>query len=220
MNRLPRKDLDKNILVFCSHPDDLDISMGGSVAKFSKEGNNIVVVIFSYGELSHLKEEIIKTKREREARNSGRVLGYNDIQFFGLPDSKISSKIEEMGIKDKIKELIIKYKPIKVFTHNPSDPMPDHNAVNSVVIKAIKELKTRIPLYGFDVWNLYNLKERDRPLYFVDISDTFWTKVKALSMFKTQLHVMLYFLPIVFLRAKFAGRKNHCKYAERFYRLL
>ena len=165
-------------------------------------------------------EEIIKTKREREARNSGRVLGYNDIQFFGLPDSKISSKIEEMGIKDKIKELIIKYKPIKVFTHNPSDPMPDHNTVNSVVIKAIKELKTRIPLYGFDVWNLYNLKERDRPLYFVDISDTFWTKVKALSMFKTQLHVMLYFLPIVFLRAKFAGRKNHCKYAERFYRLL
>lgn len=220
MNKLPTKELGKNILIFCAHADDLDISMGSSVAKFSKEGNNIIVIIFSYGELSHLKEEIIKLRREREARNSGRILGYNDIQFLGLPDSKISSKIEEMDIKNKIKELIIKYKPVKIFTHSPSDPLPDHKAVNSVVTNSLKSMKLDIPLYGFDVWNLYNTKERDRPLYFVDVTDTFWTKVKALGVYKSQLHVMLYFLPIVFLRAKFAGRKNHCKYAERFYRLL
>lgn len=220
MNRLPTKELGKNILVFCAHADDLDIAMGGSVAKFSKEGNNIVVVIFSYGELSHLREDIIKLKREREARNSGRILGYSDIQFLGLPDSRISSKIEEMNIKTKLKELINKYKPIKIFTHNPSDPLPDHKAVNKVVTESIRELKKGIDLYGFDVWNLYNFKEKDRPIYFVDITETFWTKIKALKEFKSQLHVMLYFLPIVFLRAKFSGRKNNCKYAERFYKLL
>ena len=220
MNQLPIKNLGKNILIFCSHPDDEIIGCGSSTAVFSSEGKNVVSVIFSYGELSHLKEEIIKKKRVRESEKASRMIGSKEVIFLGLPDAKISSKIEEMDIKNKIKELIIKYKPIKIFTHNPSDPMPDHRAVNSVVTNAIKELKTNIPLYGFDVWNLYNLKERDRPLYFVDISNTFWTKVKALSLFKSQLHVILLFLPIVFLRAKFAGRKNHYKYAEKFFRLL
>ena len=125
-----------------------------------------------------------------------------------------------MNIRDKIKELIIKYKPAKIFTHNPSDPLPDHNAVNSAVTGVLKELKRSIPLYGFDVWNLYNFKERGRPIYYVDVTETFWKKIQALKSFRSQMHVMLYFLPIVFLRAKFAGRKNHCRYAEKFYRLL
>lgn len=210
----------ENILIFCAHPDDEVLGCGSSTAVFSSEGKNVISIIFSYGELSHLKEEIIKKKRMRESEKASRMIGSKEVIFLGLPDSKISSKIEEMNIKDKIKELIKKYKPIKIFTHNPSDPLPDHKTVNEIVTSTIKDLKLGIPLYGFDVWNLYNIKERDKPLYYVDISRTFWTKVKALALFKSQLHVMLYFLPIVFLRAKMAGRKNHCKYAERFYKLI
>ena len=89
-----------------------------------------------------------------------------------------------------------------------------------MVISAIKELKIKTPLFGFDIWNLYNIKEKDKPLFFVDVSETFWTKIKALRLFKSQLHIIIYFLPIIFLRAKLAGRQNNCRYAERFYKLL
>ncbi|MBU0929615.1 MAG: PIG-L family deacetylase [Nanoarchaeota archaeon] len=210
----------ENILIFCAHPDDEILGCGSSTAVFSDEGKDVISVIFSYGELSHLKEEIIKKKRIRESEKASKMIGSKEIIFLGLPDSKIASRIEELNIKEKIKELIKQYKPIKIFTHNPSDPLPDHKTVNEIVTNTIKELKMDIPLYGFDIWNLYNLKERERPLYYVDISKTFWTKIRALSIFKSQLHIMLYFLPIVFLRAKMAGRKNHCKYAERFYKLI
>lgn len=210
----------ENILIFCGHSDDQILGVGGTSAVYSKQQKNVITIIFSYGELSHLKEEIIKKRRIRESENASRMIGSKEVIFLGLPDAKISSKIEEMDIKNKIKELIKKYKPVKIFTHTSSDPLPDHRAVNEIVISAVKELKINTPLFGFDIWNLYNIKEKDKPVFFVDISKTFWTKVKALRLFKSQLHVMLYFLPIIFLRAKLAGRQNNCRYAERFYKLL
>ena len=210
----------ENILIFCAHSDDQILGVGGTSAVYSKQGKNVITIIFSYGELSHLKKEIIKKKRIRESENASKMIGSKEVIFLGLPDSKISSKIEEMDIKNKVKELIKKYKPIKIFTHTPSDPLPDHKSVNEVVISAIKELKIKTPLFGFDIWNLYNIKEKDKPLFFVDVSETFWTKIKALRLFKSQLHIIIYFLPIIFLRAKLAGRQNNCRYAERFYKLL
>ena len=210
----------ENILIFCAHSDDQILGVGGASIVYSRQGKNIITIIFSYGELSHLKEEIIKKKRIRESENASRMIGSKEVIFLGLPDSKLSSKIEEMDIKNKVKELIKKYKPIKIFTHTPSDPLPDHKSVNEVVISAIKELKIKTPLFGFDIWNLYNIKEKDKPLFFVDVSETFWTKIKALRLFKSQLHIIIYFLPIIFLRAKLAGRQNNCRYAERFYKLL
>ncbi|MDD5650134.1 MAG: PIG-L family deacetylase [Candidatus Nanoarchaeia archaeon] len=213
-------DRNENILLFCAHPDDEILGVGATSAVYAKQGKNVITIIFSYGELSHLKEEIIKKKRIRESEKASRLVGAKDVIFFGLPDAKIASKIEEMHIKDKVKELIKKYNPTKIFTHSPSDPLPDHKTVNKVVLEAVKELKTNIDVFGFDVWNLYNTKEKERPLFFVDVSETFWTKLRAIREFKSQIHVMLLFLPIVFLRAKFAGRKNNCKYAERFYKLI
>ena len=50
------------ILILAPHPDDEILGVGGTIAKYSKEGKNNYVVIFSYGEVSHLKEEIIKLK--------------------------------------------------------------------------------------------------------------------------------------------------------------
>ncbi len=210
----------KNILVFCSHPDDLDISMGGTAAIYARKGYRIISVIFSYGELHYLKKEVIVKRRIQEVKNSGRILGYNDFIFFGLPDSKIASQIEEKNIKEKVKDLINRYDPDKIFTHSPSDPMPDHKTVNKVVFEALKEIKKDYGLYSFDVWNVSNFKEKRRPKMIIDISDTFYLKIKALREFKSQTHVMIQLAPAIFIRAKWFGLKNGCKYAERFYKLM
>lgn len=128
-----------------------------------------------------------------------------------------------MKIKDKVKQLILKYKPEKIFTHSPSDPMPDHRTVNQVVSEALDEIKQekgkKYDLYGFDIWNISNHKEKNEPKLYVDISKTFWDKIKALKEFKSQPHVMINLIPAIFLRAKWYGLKAKCKYAERFYKL-
>ncbi|MFA5175997.1 MAG: PIG-L deacetylase family protein [Candidatus Nanoarchaeia archaeon] len=218
--RIPNNE---NILYFVAHPDDEIIGVGGTIAKYSNEGKNNYVIIFSYGEVSHLKEEIIKLRRVRESTKAGKIVGVKDTIFFGLPDSNIKSKIEEMKIKDKVKQLILKYNPEKIFTHSPSDPMPDHRTVNKVVIEALNEIKSKkgkkYDLYAFDIWNISNSKEKNEPRLYIDISEFFWKKIEALKEFKSQSHIMINFIPITFLRAKWYGLKAKCKYAERFYKL-
>ncbi len=208
----------KNILVFCAHPDDELIGLGGTIAKYSQENYNIIVVIFSYGELSYYKEEIIKKKRYRESKEASKILGSRDVIVLGLPDGKIKKSITPEVIKS-VRELILKYNPERIYTHTPSDPLPDHIAVYNAVMKALKSIKRHYDVYGFDVWNLTNLKERNFPVVYVDVSETLWKKMKCLWIFRTQFHVMLYFFPIILARAIYFGLKNHCRYAERFYKL-
>ena len=38
------------IMVFAAHPDDEVIGAGGTIAKYAREGRQVVSVIFSYGE--------------------------------------------------------------------------------------------------------------------------------------------------------------------------
>ncbi|MEW6062878.1 MAG: PIG-L family deacetylase [Nanoarchaeota archaeon] len=207
----------ENILCFVAHPDDSIIGIGSTLAKYVKEKKRIIEVIFSYGEISHLKKEIIVKKRVSEIKSAAKILGYKDIIFFGLPDSKIKQNVEK--VKDDIKKLIRKYRPIKIFTHSPSDKLPDHLAVNEAVISCINEMKFDTYIYGFDVWNITNLKESENPKLYVDVSDTFELKIKALKEFKSQRHVILQLMPSIYTRAKLHGDHLDCKYAERFYKL-
>ncbi len=207
-----------NILVFVAHPDDLEIGMGGTSLKYSQQGKKIIQVIFSYGELSILKKNIIVIIRKKEAKKAGKLIGCKKIIFFGLSDGKISSEIKEKNVKEKVKKLIKQYKPIKIFTHSIDD-LPDHKAVNRVVIETLDELKSKAEVYAFDIWNPTSLTKANYPKLFVDVTNTFDTKIKALKLFKSQKHVMLQLMPAVFLRAKLAGQYDNCKYAEKFYKI-
>jgi len=200
-----------------AHPDDSIIGVGATIAKYVKEKKQIIEVIFSYGEVSHLKKEIIIKKRVNEIKNAARVLGYKELIFFGLSDSKIKNNIG--NIKNEIKKIIKKYRPIKIFTHSPSDKLPDHLAVNEAVISCIGEMKLNTDVYGFDVWNMTNLKEVENPKLYVDVSNTFELKIKALKEFKSQRHVVLQLMPSIYARAKLHGEHLGCRYAERFYKL-
>ncbi len=194
-------------------PDDEVISLGGTLAKYAREGKNIVCVIFSYGEISYLKSHVISVRRKRESEDAAKLLGYNNLIYLGLPDGKISSEID--NIKEKIKDIILEYNPIKIFTHSPNDNLPDHKAVNKLITFLTKELRFK-EVYGFDVWNISNKKA---PKLYVDVSDTFDLKIEAMKLFKSQRHVMLQFIPIAYARGKLAGDQINCKYAERFSKL-
>ncbi len=207
----------KNILCFVAHSDDAAIGIGGTLVKYVKEKNNIIEVIFSYGELSHLRKNVIIKKRISEAKSAAKILGYKNVIFFGLPDAKIGKEVYK--VKDKVKKLIKKYKPVKIFTHSLSDPLPDHKAVNKAVIGVLEEMKSKVGVYSFDVWNITNFSEAENPRMYVDISDTFDTKIKALKNFKSQMHVILQLMPSIYTRAKLHGQHYGCKYAERFYKL-
>tara|TARA_Y100000310_G_C20636064_1_gene791225 strand:- start:634 stop:1257 length:624 start_codon:yes stop_codon:yes gene_type:complete len=205
------------VLVIVAHSDDEAIGCGGTIAKYTKAGEKVTVVILSFGEGSQplIKDELVKKTRIKEAQNVSRYLGVERTIFLGIPDLKINSKNKEDI--NKVKAIIEKYKPSKIFTHSTSDPHKDHRETNKLVLEATKGLDYSV--YTFGVWNPIYIRDTNVPRLFVDVSETFEKKLKALKLFKSQRLSVYQLLPNIFLKAKIAGISNHCKYAEVFYKV-
>lgn len=210
-----------SVLVFCAHPDDEVFGPGGTMAKYAREGKAVRAVIFTYGYESHpwQKEEVTQEVRIRESKKAASVLGYRQCIFLGMEEGKILKQVEETTVVPKIRALIERYKPSKIFTHSLNDPHPDHKAVHRVMRAIVASLEKPVEMYAFDIWTFLTLRERGRPQLLVDITDTFWLKVKALKYFKSQRVSLLSLLWSVYLKAFLNGLKNECRYAEAFYKV-
>ncbi|OYT41618.1 hypothetical protein B6U80_01015 [Candidatus Pacearchaeota archaeon ex4484_26] len=204
----------ERILILCAHSDDEIIAAGGTIAKYVKEKKDVKVVIFSSGEKSvpWLKEKRIIKQRENETAKVSKVLGCK-VEFLGLPDLKLAENLEANS--KKIRKIMQKFKPDKIFVHNKYDAHPDHRAVFYILEKALAGRKRKPKIFTFLVWAFFNPK--DSAKFYVKIDDYFANKIKALGIFKSQkFFIYLNYLPI-FLSNRLAGIKNRCKYAETFY---
>ena len=210
----------KNIIVFAAHSDDEGIGIGGTLLKYSKE-YDIIKVIFSAGEKtlvvgSHLHESYIINERIKETERISRKMGVKENIYLHLIDGKLQKFKNDEGVLNQVENIILKYKPEKIFTLTSIDPHPDHRAVNEITLNALESSDHRCELYCYEVWNMVNLKE---PIVYEDISDLMGKKVKLMREFKSQwIYVYLLLIP-TYLRALKNGRKINKKYAERFFKL-
>lgn len=206
-----------NIIVFCAHADDSEISLGGTILKYS-EKYHIIKVIFSSGELSspHLKQSHIIEERMKESEKISKKMGIKENIYFHLMDQKLSKFSDDEGVVNKTKEIIKKYKPVKIFTLTSTDPHNDHKAVNKIVMNVLKELNYKEEIYGYEVWNIIKL---DEPIVYEDITKFMKKKIQLMQEFKTQWFSIYLLLIPTYIRAFLNGRKIKVKYAERFFKL-
>jgi LmbE family N-acetylglucosaminyl deacetylase len=210
-----------SIIVFCAHSDDQILGVGGTLAKYAKEGKDITTVIFSYGESSHfwLQRKVTVEMRVKEAQKADRVIGGSGVIFFGLTENKFADETDEKDIFHRIIALITDLKPSKIFTHNTDDPHPDHRAVTKIVLDALFEMDYKCDVYSFQIWSPIKFTERNSPKLVVDISDTFKTKMEALNCFKSQKLSVYILLPSMFFSVLIQGINNHKRFAEVFYKI-
>ena len=204
-------------LVFCAHPDDEIVGMCGSLSKYAKEGAEIVTVIFSFGEKSQplIKEEHIAKARVLESHKVDYLIGKESI-FLGLDEGKILEQADELDVRGKVRRIIRKYRPKKIFTLSSTDPHKDHRDVNSIITSVFDEMKYKGELYTFEVWNVIN---ENNPAVYVDVSSTFKNKLSLLKRYKSQ-KVFIYFLWLpIYFRGRRYGSKIGCDYAEKFYKI-
>jgi LmbE family N-acetylglucosaminyl deacetylase len=212
----------ETVMVFCAHPDDEIIGAGGTIAKYSKEGKDVITVIFSYGESSHLwmKRKYTVTTRVNEAKKAGKIVGTKKTIFLGLRDGMLLKDVKEKKLEGVIANLIKKYKPTKIFTHSHDDMIfVDHKAVSNVMTKMLKKIKYQGDMYIFDIWNPMTVRRRNKPKMMVDVSRTFSTKMKALQCFKSQSFVIAELKPLIYIRAIKNGLAIGVKFAEKFYKV-
>ncbi len=208
----------ETIMVFCAHNDDQIIGAGGTLAKYAQEGKEIIVYIFSFGESSHPhyhKEEIIK-RRVKELHNADETIGIKKSFFLGLTEGDFFNEFTKKKRKEIIVRALTEQMPTKIFTHSTDDPHKDHQAVNNIVLSIAKELMYQGEIFSFDVWNPFNLRNRNLPKLVVNIKETLPLKVKAFTCHRSQVPTLFIMIPSIYIRAFMIGLQYGQMYSEKF----
>lgn len=109
-----------DILAFGAHPDDVEISVGGTLAKQVALGNKVGIVDLTRGEMGTRGTPEI---RDKEAQEAAKALGVHVRENLGFRDGFFRND-EEHQIK--VIRMIRKYRPETVITNAPYDRHPDH----------------------------------------------------------------------------------------------
>ncbi|MDP9306447.1 MAG: PIG-L family deacetylase [Thermoproteota archaeon] len=199
----------KTIIAFGAHPDDLEIGMGGTIAKLSAMGYNVQPVIAT---LPNFVKSDTKEGRKSESMLSAKVMGCKSPIFLDLsPEQMVFGR----KLVTLIDSLIKEHKPDSVFTQWHGDSHQDHQILTSSVISACRNqnnlfmYETTIP--GGITQNSF------RPQLFVDITETIDIKKNALECFQSQfIRCGEIWIPAVIGRCSFRGYQVDAKYAEAF----
>ncbi|MBU2561646.1 MAG: PIG-L family deacetylase [Nanoarchaeota archaeon] len=208
----------ETIMVICAHPDDEIIGAGGTIAKYSKQGKRVIAVIFSYGEKSHwwLQKKHTVEMRVKESKTAGSIVGIEKTFFLGLKDFELREEVKDEKNLDPIENVILKYRPSKIFTHSPDDLIySDHLAVWGAVDKVTDRIGYKGDIFVFNIW-AKDVRLSKNPKLFIDISDTFSLKWNALKCFRSQHMYIFQLYPGLLWRAFRSGLENRCRFAESF----
>ena len=199
----------KSILVFGAHPDDLEIGMGGTIAKLSAMGYEVQPIIAT---LPNFVKSDTKEGRKTESMLSAKVMGCKPPVFLDLsPDEMIFGR----KFITLIGSLVTKYKPDSVFTQWYGDSHQDHQILTKSVISACRDQDN---LFMYETTLPGGITENSfRPQLFVDISETINTKKNALECFESQfVRCGEIWIPAIIGRCSYRGYQINSKYAEAF----
>jgi N-acetylglucosamine malate deacetylase 1 len=176
-----------HILAFGAHADDVEIGMGGSIAKLTARGKRIGICDLTEAQLSSNGTIEI---RKSEAKKAAEILGVTKRLSLAFPDRGLL--LQEEFIR-KIAFVIRRYQPQIVFAPYFLDRHPDHGncarlveeAVFSAGIKKYHTENTQTPHKVSNVY-FYMINGFHKPDFTIDISDTMEYKIAALRAYKSQ----------------------------------
>src|SRR4029079_7257504 len=120
-----------DLLVFGPHADDLEIGLGGTIAKHAADGASVGLCDLTEGELS---SNGTIDERKREAARAAQVLGAAWRENLGWPDGGIA---ETPDIIRSAVDLIRRARPATIAIPYWEDRHPDHVAASTVLRRAI-----------------------------------------------------------------------------------
>lgn len=199
----------KKVVVFGAHPDDLEIGMGGTVAKLVRLGYNVNLVVAT---LPNFVKTDTKEGRKFEAIESAKVLGCSAPEFLDLAPDEITFG---RNFVNKVDRIIQKYEPEVVFTQWIGDSHQDHQALTKAVIAACRDQKD---VFMYETTIPGGITEHAfRAQLFVDITTTIDIKKSALDCFRSQIiRCGQIWIPAVLGRCTYRGYQMNVNQAEAF----
>lgn len=216
-----------DILAFGAHSDDVEIGMGGTIAKYTKKGFQIGICDLTQAELS--SNGTVET-RKSEAALAAEILGASPRISLTLPDRGLFPS--QAAIRDVV-AVIRKHKPKLVFVPYPKDRHPDHGHAAEIVEEAVfsagihkYEDAEKQPSHKVQNVYYYMINGFHKPEFVIDISETINQKKDGLAAYQSQFTrsrqsvetpLTNGYIETVEAREKLLGKEVGVAYAEGFF---
>ena len=189
----------KVVMVVTAHPDDSEFAAAGTMVKWVREGWEVIYVVCTNGDKGSsdpdMTSERLAKIREQEQREAAKVLGISEVVFLGHPDGGLE---DTPAFRGELVRLIRKYRPDIVMTHDPYRRYMghhDHRITGIVTLDAIFPYARdhlSYPEHKAEGLKPHKVREvyllgSEEPDTFVDISETFAVKMKAVSCHVSQV---------------------------------
>jgi len=174
-----------DVLVIGPHPDDIEIGIGGIVAKHAALGHRVGLCDLTAGEMG---SNGTVEERLAEAEAARTVLGARWRVNLRLPDRAIGSDLEHMRA---VASLIRCARPRAVALPYWSDRHPDHVAASHLLTEGVFSAGLRRYQAEGEAWTTesicyYFINDSAPPSFVVDVSDHYDTKRRALACHVSQ----------------------------------
>jgi LmbE family N-acetylglucosaminyl deacetylase len=161
------------VLAVGAHPDDLELGCGGTLALHTSKGDKVYFLVLTRGEASGNPDV-----REKECRQSAKILGAADVFIGGIQDTKVDDGRETI---DTIERIVDKLQPDIVYAPSSKDTHQDHRNTGHAVLSACRRCEVILLYEGASTQRDFN------PQVFVDITETFQPKLEAIRVFASQV---------------------------------
>jgi LmbE family N-acetylglucosaminyl deacetylase len=218
------------VLAVYAHPDDPEVSCGGTLARWAGAGSEVHVVICCTGDKGSLDPSAdgaaLAARRANEVEAALEVLGVTAHHFLGTPDGALEDTPE---LRRALVGLIRSVRPDAVICPDPTAAFfgrsyinhRDHRVVGWATLDAVAPAAW-MPLYFPDAGpphrvSVVYLSGTLEPDVWVDVTGSIDAKAEALLCHETQLGEAGESLrSAVRERAEDAGRQAGVRYAEGF----
>ncbi len=217
-----------DLLAMAAHPDDVELTCGGTLIKMARCGYAVGILDLTAGEMGTRGSIEI---RRKEAAAAARLLGVAHRENLGLPDAHLEMRMEyKLAVAGRIRAL----RPHTVILPYWEGRHPDHyNAARlgyeGCFLAGLKRLDLQGEAYRpFKILYSTTYDRSVRPSFVVDISREFARRSRAILAYRSQFQPVgrerksKVYLPLdrlvqeVHLVARFYGDMAGVEYAEPF----
>ena len=174
-----------DVLAFGAHPDDIEIGVGGVLARHAALGDAVGLCDLTAGELG---SNGTPDERRAEADAAAEVLGAVVRENLGWPDGGIDGDAAQI---QAAVDCIRRHRPRTVVLPYWDDRHPDHGAASRVLTTACHRSGLRRFQTAHEAWRpewvcYYFINDAATPSFVVDVSAWYETKRRALACHRSQ----------------------------------
>ncbi len=179
------------ILIIAPHMDDEVLGMGGTIARHVAVGDRVHVAIIAHRVYERAYNEEINKQEMQATLASKEVLGYHEVEFFGLADEQLDRCIQDILIP--LEGYYNKVKPDILYTNFCGDNNQDHRAVFDAV-RVVARPTSAHKVKRVLMYETPSSTDQSPPLiqnmflpnYYVSIDGFLDKKIKALAIYERE----------------------------------